>query len=109
CGEPPPPAPGRSAQIPARWAAAAPVLGLLHRLPVVGPPGRGGQPVVLEPHPPLLRPRRGRPPRPAGMDPGLAAADRRSLPRPLRTRRRAYRLAAGPGRRTVRHRPADDR
>ena len=93
------PRPGhrRVARCAARRAAAAAVLGLLHRLPVVGPRGRGGQPVVLEPHPPLLRPRRGRPPRPAGVDPGLAGADRRALPRPFRAGRRAYRAArSGP-------------
>ena len=37
---------------------------------VDGPRGRGRQPVVLVPHPALLHPRRGRPPRTGGLDRG---------------------------------------
>ena len=76
---------------PARGPPAAVVLGLLHRLPVLGAPGRGRQPVVLGPHPALLHPRRGRPPRAAGLDPGLGGAHRRALRRAHRAGRRRTR------------------
>ena len=68
-------------QHPARGSGAAAVLGLLRRLPVTGAPRRGRQPLVLGPHPPLLRPRRRRTPPAAGLGPGLGRAHRRALRR----------------------------